>query len=60
MLAVNYDRMHQLGPTLIPFLIQMSHFVFYSKNGVGVQNHSSWKTATTNRLYDVPRNVVEG
>ena len=31
---------------------------FYSKNGVGVQNHSSWKTATTIRLYDVPRNVV--
>ena len=33
---------------------------FCSKNGVGVQNGSSWKTATTIWLYDVPRNVVEG
>ena len=30
------------------------------KNGVGVQKGSSWKTATTIWLYDVPRNVVEG
>ena len=25
----------------------MSPFCFYSKNGVGVQNDSYWKTATT-------------
>ena len=59
-MAVNNDRMHHLNTTWIPFLIQMSPFCFYSKNGVGVQNDSSWKTAPTICLYDVPRNVVEG
>ena len=59
-LAVNNDHMQHMDPTWIPFLIQMSPFCFYSKNWVGVQNDSSWKTATTIWLYDVPRNFVEG
>ena len=46
-LAVNNDLMHHLNTNWIPFLIQMSPFCFYRKNEVGVQNDSSWKTATT-------------
>ena len=46
-LAVNNDRMHHLDATWMPLLIQMSPFCLSSKNGVGVQNDSSWKTATT-------------
>ena len=40
------DRMHHLDTTWISFFIKMSAFCFYSKNGVGVQNDSYWKTAT--------------
>ena len=46
-LAANNDRMHHHNTTWIPFLIQISPFCFHSKNGEGVQNDSSWKTATT-------------
>ena len=41
------DCVHHLDINWIPFFIQMSQFCFYSKNGVGVQNDSSWKPATT-------------
>ena len=54
----NKERLY--APSEYHFLFKCHNFVFKSKKEVGVQNGSSYKTATTIWLYDVPRNVVEG